>query len=154
MDRINSLLASTKAADQAKIRSWMFPDQDLLTEIFGTDWLALPWYYNAIKTFRYWHGTFYSDDEVRVLHYIVDKPWKRRPTRNSSAEKEKTGRVFAVECGEFEGVVDEVRGDAFGPSEETDAVTHGWWWEAWEEVLGVIMEKGMDTGFVEGLVAK
>ena len=138
----------------------MFPDQDLLQHVFPNrpgvppKWVTLPWYYNAIKTFRYWHGEFYSDDEVRCLHYIVDKPWKRRPRRRDrgrDGECEK-GRVYEVDAGEFE---------AANTPPEADAVTHGWWWEAWEEVVGAL--KDMDTrggdaegegslGYVEGLV--
>lgn len=110
----------------------MFPDQDLLAEIFRSKWVSIPWIYNAIKTMRYWHGHFYQDEEVRNLHYIVDKPWRRRP-------KWASGSSYQVDAGEFIEVKDLTLGI---PSEQADAVTHGWWWEEYEEMTQEMRNSG------------
>jgi inositol 3-alpha-galactosyltransferase len=57
------------------VPSFAFPDQDLLGVYFKHKWIALSWDVNAIKTARYWHPKLWTDQGVRNLHYIVDKPW-------------------------------------------------------------------------------
>lgn len=55
-----------------------FPDQDLLADVFAGQWVVLPYVYNALKTLRWKgvHDTFWRDDEVRNVHYILSpKPW-------------------------------------------------------------------------------
>lgn len=138
----------------------MFPDQDLLGHLFSPNkWIKLPWYYNAIKTFRYWHGNFYTDEEVRVLHYIVDKPWNRRPKRNNEEETERSGRVYEGDLGRFEEVWKEEEMGKYpeivAPAMEADGVTHGWWWEEWEELVWESKGRGFGKlSYLEGLVAK
>lgn len=58
-----------------------FPEQDLLNEIFD-NWVQLPWYYNALKTLPTQHPQFWRDDQVRNLHYILDKPWQTPPAQD------------------------------------------------------------------------
>lgn len=41
-------------------------------------WVPIGWQYNALKTSRYRHPSAWRDQEVRVLQYIVDKPWESR----------------------------------------------------------------------------
>ncbi|KAF8453505.1 nucleotide-diphospho-sugar transferase [Terfezia claveryi] len=53
----------------------LFLGQDLLGEIFRDKWMPLAWQYNAIKTNRYKHQDSWGDEEVRNVHYIVEKPW-------------------------------------------------------------------------------
>jgi inositol 3-alpha-galactosyltransferase len=151
-NKISSLLTSTDAEDQEKIASWMFPDQDLLADVFRGKWVSLPWTYNAIKTMRYWHGNFYRDEEVRNLHYICDKPWQRRPARNSDEEARRSSQVYKVDAGDFEGIKDMELGL---PSEQADAITHGWWWEEYEVMVnGMKTDKYSHLDYLEGLVAK
>ena len=57
------------------VATFAFPDQDFLAHFFKDRWMPLGWQYNAIKTARYWHPNLWRDEEVRNLHYIVDKPW-------------------------------------------------------------------------------
>jgi inositol 3-alpha-galactosyltransferase len=151
-DNVRALLTSTSKADQEKIASWMFPDQDLLADMFRGKWVSIPWIYNAIKTMRYWHGNFYRDEEVRNLHYIIDKPWQRRPDRNSDEERKTTGLVYKVSPGEFEGIKDETLGL---PAKDADAVTHGWWWEEYDAMVQKMDNEGY-TGlsYLEKLVAQ
>ncbi|WVQ96916.1 hypothetical protein IAU59_004024 [Kwoniella sp. CBS 9459] len=149
-EAITRFLTSSDPAIQERIASWMFPDQDLLQEFWRGRWVNLPWIYNAIKTMRYEHGDFFRDDEVRNLHYIVDKPWKQRPKYNSTEEKMRTGRVYQVDHGEFEHERDGVWGI---PAKEADAVTHGWWWEAYEEMSAEYRSEGCwSLGYVGQLV--
>ena len=53
---------------------------------------------------RYWHENLWRDGEVRALHYIVDKPWERR-----------------------------IASDGVAGHLGRDGITHGWWWDVWEE---------------------
>ncbi|WVW83217.1 hypothetical protein I302_105235 [Kwoniella bestiolae CBS 10118] len=149
LQRIHSLVESTASADQARIKEWSFPDQDLFADIFRGRWISIPWIYNAIKTMRYWHGNFYTDEEVRNLHYICKKPWKVRPERNTPEERKRTGKVYRVDAGDYADVKD---GDVGRDEGRADAVTHGWWWEEYEGT-----KEGMRRGgytwdeYVEGL---
>jgi hypothetical protein len=56
----------------------IFPDQDLLAELFRGCWVPLPYVYNALKTLRWEgvHDAIWRDEHVRNVHYIMDpKPW-------------------------------------------------------------------------------
>jgi hypothetical protein len=90
------------------LEQFTFPDQNFLDEFFRGKWTAIGWQWNAVKTSRYWHPNIWRDEEVKVLHYIVDKPWDRRIGKDGVAGY--LGR---------------------------DGVTHAWWWDQWEKwVLG------------------
>lgn len=87
-----------------KVKTYQFPDQDFLADFFKDKWLPLSWKYNALKTMRYWHPRIWSDKELVVLHYIVDKPWERLVSNRGVAGH--LGR---------------------------DGVTHQWWWDVFTE---------------------
>ena len=82
-----------------KLKDFKFPDQDFMTEYFRGRWQPVSWRYNAIKTMEYWHPNLWSDNEVAIVHYIVDKPWERR-----------------------------VREDGVAGHLGRDGKTHRWWW--------------------------
>jgi hypothetical protein len=84
----------------AKLRAMKFPDQDFLNEAFDGRWSTLSWKTNALKTWRYWHPNIWRDDQVAVLHYIVDKPWAAR-----------------------------VKPDGTAGYLGKDGETHKWWWD-------------------------
>ncbi|KAI9747708.1 MAG: Peptidyl-prolyl cis-trans isomerase H [Chaenotheca gracillima] len=86
------------------LSKFTFPDQHFLDEFFRNKWISIPWQWNATKTRRYWHSNIWRDEEVKALHYIVDKPWEERIGPNGVAGYK--GR---------------------------DGVTHRWWWDAYEE---------------------
>ncbi|KAI9700245.1 MAG: hypothetical protein M1836_002259 [Candelina mexicana] len=86
------------------LNSFAFPDQDFLIEFFRGKWISVGWQYNALKTMRYWHPNIWRDDEVRALHYIVDKPWSKRVGEDGVAGY--LGR---------------------------DGVTHSWWWDQYAD---------------------
>lgn len=52
---------------------------------------------------RYWHPDMFRDEEVRNLHYIVDKPRSKRT--------------------DLDYVADHL---------ERDGATHRWWWDEYE----------------------
>lgn len=87
-----------------ELSTFQFPDQDFLASAFCGRWCPLPWKYNAIKTMRQWHTNIWRDEEVKALHYIVDKPWEKR-----------------------------VASDGIGGHLGRDGETHTWWWNVWHE---------------------
>ncbi|KAI0182051.1 glycosyltransferase family 8 protein [Hypoxylon sp. FL1284] len=56
----------------------LFFDQDLLAIVYRGRWRPLPYHYNALKPMRACHAQLWRDDDVKILHYILDKPWKSR----------------------------------------------------------------------------
>lgn len=86
----------------SELSTFQFPDQDFLASFFCGKWQSLPWKYNALKTMKQWHTNIWRDDEVKGLHYIVDKPWEKR-----------------------------VASDGIGGHMGRDGVTHSWWWDVW-----------------------
>jgi hypothetical protein len=101
------VLAKFKDLGNAKLRAMKFPDQDFLNEAFDGRWSTLSWKTNALKTWRYWHPNIWRDDQVAVLHYIVDKPWAAR-----------------------------VGADGTAGYLGKDGETHRWWWDEyakWEK---------------------
>lgn len=56
----------------------IFYDQDLLPIVFDDKWLPLPYIYNGLKTLRGCHADLWKDNDVKILHYILAKPWQSR----------------------------------------------------------------------------
>ncbi|EMR08293.1 hypothetical protein PNEG_03138 [Pneumocystis murina B123] len=52
-----------------------FAEQSLLSCLYEEKWMPLPYIYNALKTLRTVHEKLWNDDDVKILHYILDKPW-------------------------------------------------------------------------------
>ncbi|TVY71258.1 Galactinol synthase, partial [Lachnellula suecica] len=46
-----------------RVKKYLFPDQDFLADFFKGRWKSVGWQYNALKTMRYWHTSFWDDDE-------------------------------------------------------------------------------------------
>lgn len=63
----------------ARIAAYKFPDQDLLADVYAARWVPLAWHYNALKTLRRCHARLWTDGDVRIIHYILDKPWNTDP---------------------------------------------------------------------------
>ncbi len=66
-----------KVAAITDLRRYPFSEQDLLNEVFENRWLPLPYIYNALKTLPFQHSAMWQEDEVKNLHFILAKPWKR-----------------------------------------------------------------------------
>lgn len=92
--------------EPARLATYDFPDQDLLSDVFRGRWVALPYVFNALKTLR-WpdvHGAIWRDEEVRLVHYIFAiKPWQATPPPSPGTG---TGTISAID------------------------ETYQWWWEA------------------------
>ncbi|CAJ2511234.1 Uu.00g068590.m01.CDS01 [Anthostomella pinea] len=56
----------------------LFFDQDLLAIVYRGRWKPLPYTYNALKPMRACHSGLWKDGDVKILHYILNKPWKSR----------------------------------------------------------------------------
>ncbi len=61
------------------LSGYQFAEQDFLNEFFEGRWQPMPYVYNALKTLPHQHPQVWRDDEVKNIHYIIDKPWERRP---------------------------------------------------------------------------
>lgn len=59
------------------LSAYQFSEQDLLNEFFADRWKPLSYIYNALKTLPFQHSQLWQEDEVKNLHYILAKPWKR-----------------------------------------------------------------------------
>jgi hypothetical protein len=60
------------------VQTFKFPDQDLLAHYFRGKFLSISYRYNALKTLRNCHTEMWRDEDVKNVHYILDKPWDKR----------------------------------------------------------------------------
>ncbi|OCF33313.1 galactinol synthase [Kwoniella heveanensis BCC8398] len=132
-----------------------FADQDVMAEVFRARWKPLPWWCNALKTLRAVHQDVWRDEEVRLIHYILDKPWHRRPAHLAphvsitdlpptpiTASNGPLGRHFGDESDKPirrplpAGLLDAVRSTDKSQESLTDYQdVHGWWWIVYEDLL-------------------
>ncbi|SDU86206.1 Glycosyl transferase family 8 [Microlunatus sagamiharensis] len=70
----DELMAELAAVDD--LSRYVFAEQDFLNEHFRGRWTVLPYVYNALKTLPFQHPRLWHDDEVKNLHFIIDKPWE------------------------------------------------------------------------------
>ncbi|KAF8607263.1 nucleotide-diphospho-sugar transferase [Ceratobasidium sp. AG-I] len=68
-----------------RIHEYAFADQDLISDFFTGRWKPLPYIYNALKTSRFTHPTMWRDEEVKCVHYVLDKPWMEPPSWKGEA---------------------------------------------------------------------
>lgn len=71
--------------DTPEVAHYIFPDQDLLAEVFHQRWVSLPYIYNALRPLKETgiHEPIWRDEEVRNVHYIISpKPWDPEPPRS------------------------------------------------------------------------
>ncbi|TCV95220.1 glycosyltransferase family 8 protein [Biostraticola tofi] len=57
------------------LSEYLFPEQDLLNQFFADRWVTLPYTYNALKTLSVHHTGIWHIDQVKNLHFILEKPW-------------------------------------------------------------------------------
>lgn len=68
--------------DEDAVKSYVFPDQGVLVDVFQDRWVSLPYVYNALRPMRAKgiHDAIWRDDEVKNIHYIISpKPWDDTP---------------------------------------------------------------------------
>lgn len=81
------VFAQVVAYMEAHAGRMLFPDQDVLTELFRGRWVALPYVYNALKTMpaKETHSAIWRPDKVKNVHYILEpKPWVEVDTKEAS----------------------------------------------------------------------
>ncbi|KAG4306557.1 hypothetical protein PORY_000545 [Pneumocystis oryctolagi] len=70
-----SIFEHLENSDKYAEDSLNFAEQSLLSYIYKGKWKPLPYIYNALKTLRTVHEKLWNDDEVKIMHYILNKPW-------------------------------------------------------------------------------
>lgn len=74
IDSFNSILSTLEDGDATA--SYMFPDQDLLADVFHKNWLSLSPNYNCLKTYKNCHPQLWNLSKIKNIHYILSpKPW-------------------------------------------------------------------------------
>ncbi|WRT63975.1 uncharacterized protein IL334_000902 [Kwoniella shivajii] len=124
-----------------------FPDQEVMADVFRGKWKPLPWWCNALKTERAVHKNIWKDEEVRLIHYILDKPWNHRPTclaphesthiqlpptpiTPTSSSMTKIARRPLPD-----GLLEAVKSTPSQKSLTDYDDVHAWWWIAYEDLL-------------------
>ncbi|KAI1186427.1 nucleotide-diphospho-sugar transferase [Nemania serpens] len=82
------------------VPNMLFFDQDLLGIVYRGKWKPLPYVFNALKPMRDCHAPMWRDEDVRVLHYILNKPWKSRTYNDDRIES--THKLWWDEYAEVE----------------------------------------------------
>jgi alpha-N-acetylglucosamine transferase len=73
-------------ADPELVSTFLFPDQDLLAHVYKNKFQPLGYQYNALKTLRACHTGMWRDEDVKNVHYILDKPWSKRVEKGDANE--------------------------------------------------------------------
>ena len=72
-------------ATEPSVPDMVFYDQDLLALTHRLRWDPLPYVYNGLKTLRECHADLWKDEDVKIVHYILQKPWKSRTVESDLA---------------------------------------------------------------------
>lgn len=65
-----------KLEDAKATKAYIFPDQDLLADVFYKNWLSISYVYNCLKTFKSCHPQLWDLSKIKNLHFILSpKPW-------------------------------------------------------------------------------
>jgi lipopolysaccharide biosynthesis glycosyltransferase len=64
-------------AELDDLSRYLFAEQDFLNDYFHERWKPLPYIYNALKTLPFQHSAMWDLDEVKNIHFIIDKPWEK-----------------------------------------------------------------------------
>ncbi|ORX95088.1 glycosyl transferase 8 family protein [Basidiobolus meristosporus CBS 931.73] len=57
------------------LNQYLFPDQDFLNDVFQHRWAPLSYVYNALKPMKFCHSRMWDINEIKNIHYILEKPW-------------------------------------------------------------------------------
>ncbi|WWD17979.1 hypothetical protein CI109_102425 [Kwoniella shandongensis] len=136
-----------------QVPDYKFPDQDLLAEVFKGKWKPLPWWCNALKTLRAVHKDIWRDEEVRLIHYILDKPWNKRPA-SLPAYTDTINQLPLTPISPDgstngpprrplpRGLLDSVKSAAPQESLRDYEEVHKWWWIVYEDLLDEMKTRG------------
>lgn len=151
-----------------------FADQDVIAEAFKGRWRPLPWWCNALKTLRGAHKGLWRDEEVGIIHYILDKPWSARPASlpphqppsptlppsPASLDGSDDGRAPYLEKPQIRrrslphGLLDAVRNTPPQRSLTNYDEVHAWWWIVYEDLLDDLKARGVDWESVDKWVTR
>ncbi|WVQ88348.1 hypothetical protein IAS59_002082 [Cryptococcus gattii] len=151
-----------------------FADQDVIAEAFKGRWRPLPWWCNALKTLRGAHKDLWRDEEVGIIHYILDKPWSARPASlpphqppsptlppsPASLDGSNDGRASYLEKPQIRrrslphGLLDAVRNTPPQRSLTNYDEVHAWWWIVYEDLLDDLKARGVDWESVDMWVTR
>lgn len=59
------------------LSSFLFADQDFLNYYWKGNWRPLPFIYNALKTMKLSHPDMWNYDQIKNIHFIIEKPWEK-----------------------------------------------------------------------------
>ena len=66
----------------------LFAEQELISNLLKGMWKPLPYIYNGLKTLRHCHVNIWKDENVKIVHYILDKPWEMKTQKNDESDDE------------------------------------------------------------------
>ncbi|KAL1409569.1 hypothetical protein Q8F55_003554 [Vanrija albida] len=115
-----------------------FPDQDVLAEVFKGKWRVLPWWTNSLKTERAVHQNIWDDGEVRLLHFILEKPWVKRPAGlpvRSVLPTPPRSPAEGVRRPLPAALLEAVHSAPPQPSKTDYDILHSWWWAVYDDLL-------------------
>jgi len=64
------------------LNQFPFSDQDFLNRFYKNKWKCLPSFYNSLKTFSLTHPNIWNLSKIKVIHYILAKPWDKHDPDN------------------------------------------------------------------------
>ncbi|OXG86752.1 galactinol synthase [Cryptococcus neoformans var. grubii Br795] len=151
-----------------------FADQDVIAEAFKGRWRPLPWWCNALKTLRAVHKPLWRDEEVGIIHYILDKPWSARPPSlpphqpPSPALPPSPASLDGSDDGQApyrvgpqirrrplpSGLLDTVRNSPPQKSLTDYSEVDAWWWIVYEDLLDDLKAKSVDWEAVDKWVTR
>jgi len=73
LDEYKNILHALQTMDPS---SFLFADQSLLNEFYKDKWQPIPHIYNTLKTFKKAHANIWNLTQIKVIHYILSKPWE------------------------------------------------------------------------------
>lgn len=59
------------------LSTFLFADQDFLNFYWKGNWRPLPFIYNALKTIKFAHPEIWKYDQIKNIHFIIEKPWEK-----------------------------------------------------------------------------
>ena len=75
-----------KCLETMDLSQFKFADQDFLNEFYRNKWICLPSIYNSLKTFSITHPNIWDLTKIKVIHYILAKPWDKLNQNNQPYE--------------------------------------------------------------------
>ena len=158
------------------VEKFAFPDQDLITEFFRDRWIPLSWKYNALKTWRYWHGPHIGADPSQPGDQLGNES-----AAGPAADRDPYAPHPGVQHEAWEGmwrdeevinlhyIVDKPWSssvqylDGYSPQSGLrkiagylgrDGETHAWWWREWEGYVSTRRRQGEDGDSAVGEISK